>query len=357
MKTTQNSTANLADYTSFKLGGPVKNMFLPKNSDDLVRFLRNNSLKPVHVLGYGCNVLISDDGLDGVTVVNRQGNYTIVGTEIIADSGVLWDDIVRLAVEKDLWGIELLSEIPGSLGGAVFINISAYGQSISSVIKWVDAWDLKTQKLVRFAKDDMTWDYKKSIFQENRNLIIIRACLSLSDHALEDLTYQKALDIALELNLDKEVLLDRRKIITEARERAGSIWHHDQKYEPRTVGSFFRNPVVRDDKVEQIIKYDETKKTKDEVLKMNKVHGGKSSRISAAHVMLACGYERGQTWENRVKLNEKNLLKIEAINDATAQDVFDVALEIQKSCIKKLDIKLEPEAQFIGSFKKQKELI
>ena len=98
-----------------------------------------------------------------------------------------------------------------------------------------------------------------------------------------------------------------------------------------------------------VMKYDESGKTKAELKKMNQVHGGDQRRVSAAHVMLAAGFKRGQTW-GKVKLNDQNLLKIEALPGASAQDIFDVVRLIQTEVKKKLDINLEPEARILGVF-------
>jgi UDP-N-acetylenolpyruvoylglucosamine reductase len=100
---------------------------------------------------------------------------------------------------------------------------------------------------------------------------------------------------------------------------------------------------------ERIIAYDESGKTALEIKKMNQVHGGSAQRVSAAHVMLAAGFKRGQRW-GQVKLNDQNLLKIEALEGATAQDVYTLMRHIQDTCLASIGVKLEPEARILGSF-------
>jgi UDP-N-acetylmuramate dehydrogenase len=351
--TTQKILKNvvLAPYTSFGVGGVAENFVIAKSAQELIDVLKNNTISPVWLLGFGSNVLISDDGLPGLVVYSRGGETIIKDDEIFVDAGVWWDDVVKKSIDNNLWGIELLSEIPGSVGGALFINIAAYGQSIGNAVKWIDVWDKNKQKLIRLDKEILKWDYKKSVFQNQKynECVILRACLKLSKNKTDEIKYQKALDVATEHNLNPELLEDRRKIIIESRRRAGSLWDPENPNVSRTVGSFFRNPVVTPEQAENIIKYDETGKTKDEILAMNKVHGGASERVSAAHVMLACGFKRGQKW-NRVKLNDQNLLKIEALVGASAQEIFDVVVHIQKTCKTKLGIELQTEAQILGKF-------
>jgi len=86
-------------------------------------------------------------------------------------------------------------------------------------------------------------------------------------------------------------------------------------------------------------------------MKMNQVHGGSTTRVSAAHIMLAAGFRRGQRFGGHVKLHDKNLLKIEALEGATAQDVYETMRTIQKTVQEKLKVTLEPEAQLLGEFK------
>ncbi len=342
----------LAPYTSFGVGGAAELFMEVPNSDELLAILQTPIDKSITVLGYGSNVLISDAGIPGLVLRLNGGSTRIEGTKIIADAGCWWDDIVQIAISNNLWGCELLSEVPGSLGGALYINITAYGQSIGPLIEWVDAWNPKTMQIERLHAPDLLWSYKKSVFQTNphyRNFVIIRACLNLSKTATTDITYQKALDIAEELHLNPTNLSARRTIIHHARERAGSLWHPDTQLIPRTAGSFFRNPSVSQKIAEKIMSYDESGKTMEQIRRMNLVHGGSETRVSAAHVMLASGFNRGQRWGS-VKLNDANLLKIEADHGATAQDVYKVMCEIQQTCQQVLGVNLEPEVCLLGKF-------
>jgi UDP-N-acetylmuramate dehydrogenase len=341
----------LAPYTSFGVGGTAEHFALISNSHELEEALRCTlPTTPLHVLGYGSNSLISDRGLDGMTICVRGGTIRVEGTKLIADAGAWWDDVVKTAIKNNLWGIELMSEIPGSFGGGLFINIAAYGQSLGSVVEWIDVWDRSRSSTKRLEKSELIWDYKTSIFQrdENQKYVILKACLRLSRNRTDTVTYQKAIDVAEELGLCADTLEDRRSIIIETRRRAGSLWRPNNK-EPKTVGSFFRNPIVSKQQAQLVMNFDESGKSAKQIRLMNKVHGGSEQRVSAAHVMLAAGFRRGQTW-GKIKLNDQNLLKIEALDGATAQDIYSVMKEIQQTCKEKLGITLESEARLLGDF-------
>ena len=343
-----NKDARLAEYTSFGVGGPADNLIIVESAKELNETISKHSEEKLWILGFGTNVLISDKGLKGTTIITHGGKIEQNGNKLIIDSGVWWDNVVQLAISKELWGIELMSGIPGSLGGAVFININAYGQSLADRLEWIEVIDIKTKELKKLMAAEFEWGYKKSIFQNEKNLIIIKACLKLARESTCELTYQKALDVANELNLKTDTLESRRKIILEARHRAGSIFIPNQGYE-KTVGSFFRNPIVSKEQAELVMGYDESGKTKEEIMSMNRVHGGSAYRVSAAHVLLTCGFSRGQTWGG-VRLHPKNLLKIENFDSASAQDIYNVSQLIIKTAQEKLNIKLEAEAQILGEF-------
>jgi UDP-N-acetylmuramate dehydrogenase len=289
-----------------------------------------------------------------MTLCIRGGDITVDedNQQIIADAGAWWDDVVEKAIDNNLWGIELMSKVPGSVGASVFINITAYGQSVGSVVEWIEVWDRESSTVKKLSKDMLQWDYKQSIFQadEGNKYIILRVCFQLSPEKTHDVSYQKALDIAEEKNLSLDNLQTRRDIIIEARRRAGSLWDPSDKEAHRTAGSFFKNVMVPPEKAAKIITYDESGKTQKEIRKMNAVHAGNEQKVSAAHVLLAAGFRRGQTWDN-VRLHEDNLLKIEALPGANAQDVYEVMKHIQTTVHEKLDITLEPEVRLLGVFR------
>lgn len=340
----------LANYTSFGIGGQADTLIEVSNYQELVDCLKNDLQKPLNILGFGSNTLISDKGLRGTTLRIVGGNIAFEDNKVIVDAGVWWDDLVRACIEKKLWGVELMSAVPGGVGGALYINITAYGQSVGPLVDWVEVWDTETKQVKKYLRNDLSWSYKDSIFQKKPgSQIILRACLNLSHKPTNELVYQKAIDVADELGLGTEDLENRRRIIIETRKRAGSLWNPQDLQPIHTAGSFFRNPIVSEDVAEKIISYDETGKTADQIKLMNKVHGGSSTRISAAHVMLAAGFKRGQSW-NKVKLNDQNLLKVEAMQGATSQEVYDVAMQIKRTCLQKTNIALQPEVQIVGEF-------
>jgi UDP-N-acetylmuramate dehydrogenase len=341
--------APLAPLTSLKCGGPAKVLMITSNTEELLEGLRAANGNHLNILGYGTNSLISDYGLDGTTIITRGGNLSFQDDLVVADTGAWWDDLVQLSIEKELWGIELMSGIPSSVGGAIMGNIAAYGQQISDTLAWIEVFNRDTAQVQKLSANEITFNYRSSSLQNQLNFVILRAAFCLSPYSTTHLGYASAQSAAEKLGLDTGSLHNRRLIILEARGQAGSLWDPNDANAQHTAGSFFKNPLVSQTQAEEIATYDETGKSLERLLAQNRIHGGDTRRSSAAHVLLAAGFERGQTW-GAVRLHPDHILKIENTGGAKAQEVYDVAQLVIRRVREELGIVLEPEVTFIGQF-------
>jgi len=347
--------APLARLTSLAVGGPAENLYTCTTLEALEDALYENPGAPLWVLGYGSNVLISDKGLPGTTILMRTRGTTLEGgsTLLVAEAGAWWDDVVRRAIREKLWGLELMSGIPGSLGAAIVGNIAAYGQSVADTLRWIEVIDKTTRQVRRITAGSLGLSYRFSSFQTDtfKGYIILRAAFELSREPTRPVEYQTALDIAEAHNYDLATLAGRRKTIMETRKRAGSLWDYRSPDDYlRTAGSFFRNPTVDAATADKLMAMDETGRSLELLKKMNRVHGGAQTRVSAAHVLLAAGFRRGQTW-GKVRLHPDHILKLENTGGATAQNIYNVAMEIVRTVQEKLGVELKPEVRFLGEFK------
>lgn len=343
----------LAPFTSFRTGGLAETAIIIDNATELdVALQHANGSTPLWLLGFGSNSLISDDGLPGTTLIMRGGTIRQEGALTIADAGVWWDDLVQHAVTHGLWGLEFMSAIPGGVGAAVVGNIAAYGQAVADTLRRVDVYDHDQGSYRTIDAQELGLQYRRSEFlQAHRSLIVLRAAFELSSTPTKDLEYESALAIARDQSHDLSTLTGRRATILGAREAAGSLWDYRDETASRTAGSFFRNPLVDAQAAERIMAHDETGKSLELLKKMNQVHGGAASRVSAAHVMLAAGFTRGQTWfDGAVRLHPQHVLKIENTGNATSQQIYDVAHEIMRTVKTSLGVTLEPEIRMLGTF-------
>lgn len=343
------SNVSLALYSSFHTGGNAEKLIVCKSIDEIKSVVTSLKNSQISVLGYGTNVLISDRGLTGTTIVTNGGDFSFNDELLIADTGVWWDDIVEESVKQNLWGIELMSGIPSSIGGAVLGNIAAYGQQISDTLEWVEVIATDSQDIYRIPASDLEFNYRFNSLSKKQNLVVLKAAFRLYKTPNKKLEYGSAIRVADELGLDSSKLDGRREIILEVRQRAGSLYDPNTKHQTYTAGSFFKNPIVTSGLAKQIIKFDENGKSEAVLLKQNQVHGGTGYRVSAAHVLLAAGFKRGQTW-GQVRLHPDHILKIENIGGAKSQDIYNVAKEIIQTVDTQLGVVLEPEVRFLGDF-------
>lgn len=336
----------LAKYTSFDVGGPAEKLIILNSAKEIL-----NLNEPIDwILGYGTNSVVSDKGLPGTTVMLRDGpEPRFEGNLLVIDASTSWDAVVQFAIKNKLWGIELMSGIPGNTGAALSGNIGAYGQTVAHTFAWAEVFDRNTGEVKRLSRDEVELSYRHSSLQNQRNFIILEVALQLSDEKTMDLEYSSALKVAEEMGIVPNTLENRRVIILETRKRAGSIFNPLDPNREKSAGSFFKASVVDEATSRHLASYDESGKSVDELLEQNKLQGGNAFRASAALVLLAAGYSRGQSWGS-VRLHRKHVLKIENSGGATAQEIHTVAHEVFRTVKDKLGITLESEVQFIGSF-------
>src|SRR3982074_2302838 len=135
-------------FTTFKIGGPARYFIELNDHQELEHALEfaNNQGLPTLILGGGSNMLVSDNGYPGVIIhLNNRGIELLTTDEITffisANSGELWDDVVKFAVNNQLWGIENLSRIPGQAGAFAVQNVGAYGAEAKGVVESVLVFD------------------------------------------------------------------------------------------------------------------------------------------------------------------------------------------------------------------------
>jgi UDP-N-acetylmuramate dehydrogenase len=341
---------SLANYTSLRAGGMASVLIELDSNDRLERNLDNID-GPLWILGFGTNVLISDKGLAGTVVINNKSKAIAINESmVVADSGANWDELVLKTISSRLWGLEFTSGIPGGIGAAIAGNIAAYGHKVSDRLISAEVLNCENGNIETWENSHFNFGYRRSGLQlpENSKMVILSAKFKVSPVSLGELEYESALKAANDMGLEPDSLENRRKIIMEARRRAGSLLSN-LSVGPWTAGSFFKNPLINNDQVETIISHDESGVSREQLLRQNIIHGGEQARVSAAHVLLAAGFRRGQTW-GQVRLHPEHILKIENIGAASSQDIYNVVQEITHTVKDKLGITLEPEVRFLGEF-------
>jgi UDP-N-acetylmuramate dehydrogenase len=154
----------LSRITWFKVGGAADVLFRPADVEDLATFLASCSIDiPVTVLGVGSNILVRDGGIRGVVIRLGRGftNIVVKDAQIVVGGGALDINIARLAAEAHLAGLEFLSGIPGTIGGAVRMNAGAYGGDVGSVLDAVTLLD-RAGQTTTMQRDALSFAYRQS---------------------------------------------------------------------------------------------------------------------------------------------------------------------------------------------------
>lgn len=187
----------MRDHTSFKIGGPCDYFFSPNSVDELSRLLKlcfQYNIE-VFILGNGSNLLVTDKGFRGavIQVFKNFNNITIEDTKIVAGAGILLAALAAHAAKAHLTGLEFASGIPGTLGGAVYMNAGAYGGEMKQVIKKVTAISLLGEIKV-FHEEDLEFDYRHSALQEG-HFIALEAEIQLTKGDIKEIK-----ELMLDLN-------------------------------------------------------------------------------------------------------------------------------------------------------------
>ncbi len=170
----------LKEFSTFRTGGMSDIFISPENTEDIIlikKFAGENSI-PYFVLGGGANLLISDKGIRGITIyTGKLDKYSAFDNKLVAEAGITVNKLAEAACESTLSGLEFIYGMPGSTGGALWMNARCYGSEISNIFNWADVINEKNDiERINFLKED--WAYKISPFQ-NRNVIIVKSCFSL----------------------------------------------------------------------------------------------------------------------------------------------------------------------------------
>ena len=170
----------MKNHTSFKIGGPCDEFAQVTSWEEipkLIEYAKNKNI-PYTIMGNGSNLLVSDAGIRGLVIKVAKGfeKVDVDGTKMVCESGILLSKLSNIALKNNLSGLEFASGIPGTLGGAIYMNAGAYGGEMKDVVKKVTYYkDGKVQET-----DNLDFGYRHSVFS-NTDAIILSAELELEE--------------------------------------------------------------------------------------------------------------------------------------------------------------------------------
>lgn len=209
----------MAEFTSFKAGGNCERLLIVESNQELAQALSeiSKSGKKHILLGNGSNTLFADGMYDGTVIKLGEGfNKISVSAEMVSAGGAaLLSKVAREAMKFGLGGLETLSGIPGSIGGALFMNAGAYGGEMSHVVSRACVMKSDGSESYWISKDEMELGYRTSRFKNSHEIIL-----------------------EVEFKLDKKPKLEIKSLMDEYTERRNS----KQPLTLPSCGSFFKRP-------------------------------------------------------------------------------------------------------------------
>ena len=172
----------LKRYTAWKIGGPADALIEPRDASTLVEAVktaREHDI-PVTVLGGGTNVLVRDGGIRGLVIrlAKALTHVEISGNEVVADAGVLYPVLANKTAGQGLAGLEFATGIPGTVGGAVYMNAGAYGSETREVLDWAEVY--RGGEVVCMNNADLDLSYRHSTLHEHPDWFVLRASYTLA---------------------------------------------------------------------------------------------------------------------------------------------------------------------------------
>lgn len=332
----------LAPLTTLEVGGPARYLVRCETENDVAdAFDFADSKKvPVFVLGGGSNIVVSDRGFDGLVLQIALKGISIDSGSVIASAGENWDSLIARCIEKNLAGIECLSGIPGSVGGTPVQNVGAYGQEVSETIVTVRCYDRTANSVVELSNADCGFAYRSSVFNttERDRYVVLSVTYALTENGSAKIVYK---DLIEHFAGRQPTLAEIRDAVRSIRRSKSMVIETDDENR-RSVGSFFKNPVVDRAKYEQVAEHSHSPAP-------HFPAAGDKVKIPAAWLIEHAGFRKGYK-RGHAGISTRHTLAIVNRGGATAAEIVALEEGIRHVVYEKFGIELVPEPIFVGSF-------
>lgn len=179
----------LKEYTTFKIGGPASYFLKVESVEELIKAIKKakDQNLPFFILGAGSNLLVSDEGFDGLVLKINLDKLELKKKGVFVQAGVKVKDLIDFCIQKNLRTSQWATGIPASVGGLIRNNASSFSGSVAEMVKEVNFLDSENFEVKKMSKEECNFSYKQSIFKENPNLVILSALLEKNKAEKEDI--------------------------------------------------------------------------------------------------------------------------------------------------------------------------
>lgn len=330
---------DLTNLNTFGINTKAKFFVSIETELDLLNLIKNPVFKNNKklFLGGGSNILFTDD-FDGLVILNN-----LKGIEIIKENddfvwiyclgGENWDDLVNFTTDRNLWGIENLVKIPGSVGASPVQNIGAYGVELKDSLEEVFVIDILTGDKKVFKNEDCKFGYRDSVFKNELKdkYFIYAISLKLSKKENKNIEYKVLKNYINDNDLEIKTSKDVSEIVSKIRS--------SKLPDPKILGnagSFFKNTFIAKEKLNELLKiYPD----------MPFFEDGENIKIPTAWLVESCGF-KGAVFNN-VGAHKDQALIIVNYGNATGVEVRNFSDKIIDTVYMKFGIKIIPEVNIV----------
>lgn len=337
----------LAPFSTIGVGGRARWFARAESTGDVAaahRWCREHGL-PLFVLGGGSNIVIADEGVEGLVLQVALGGITesrLDGDTLVrASAGEPWDQVAALAVSRGLAGVECLSGIPGCVGGTPIQNVGAYGQEVADTIHTVEVFDTVSGEMDALTAAECGFEYRMSRFKRvDAGRFVVCGVTFRLRPGPPAVMYPDLVRYLEAEAISNPTVRDVRSAVLAIRRRKGMVIDAADP-DTRSVGSFFMNPIVPVEVYSRLSAEEQSGIVPGFVLETGDV------KIPAAWLIERSGFSKGYG-DGPVGLSSKHPLAIINRGGATAGDVVDMALRIKRRVVEECDVWLRPEPVFVG---------
>lgn len=295
----------LAQWTTFKIGGPAKYFAAPKTASEIPEIVgwAAASNIPVRVIGRGANLVVADRGFDGLTIVMQNDQMEWTPPRAVIGAGVQNGQLIAQALKHNLGGLQWLIGVPGSVGGSLYGNAGGHGWGLGDQVEWVEVVQADGQ-LKRLTQADCAFGYRTSLFKSHRDWVIAQA----------------------QLNFPATNPAAERAALAETTKQKNA----NQPTTAKTAGCMFTNPLVDAARLPAHLQR----------------HVASDGKVSAWRLIQDVGLPGRQI--GQIQISERHCNFMINLGGGTADQVMQLLSLVKQQVRDTLGIQLLEEVQFLG---------
>ncbi|WUC08124.1 UDP-N-acetylmuramate dehydrogenase [Nocardia sp. NBC_00565] len=340
-------SVRLAGLTTLRVGGPatVADCVTTESLVATVRALDAADI-PLLLLAGGSNLLISDDGFEGVVVRVANDGVEIGPDGVVAEAGANWDTVVAATIAAGLGGLECLSGIPGSAGATPVQNVGAYGVEVESLLRRVRLLDRGSGEIRWVDPSELGFGYRTSALKHRDTAVVLAVDFALdADGSSAPLRYGELADTLGATNGESRPAAQVRAAVLKLRAGKGMVLDPADN-DTWSAGSFFTNPVVPEHRVAEV-QAAIIARVGDITIPTYPAPDG--VKFSAGWLIERAGFAKGFPGPDApARLSTKHTLALTNRGAATAADLVALARTVRDGVAERFGIRLEPEPVPIG---------